>query len=265
MSTSKIGNTFTVEIHSVHSESIQQGTMTMVLFASVSLISTIVMPMVISTSSLHPTTSVYKTPPATSEVAFKDSLDDSEFAPPSKFKLRFSNPTIHGTWAASNVLASIALFSTAFACSSSIVMIQVSLLGISWAMSQWAPLALISTEISLHKSSVPYNQLQDVTDKMDSSPCSSMERGFSETSADVDSASEGLPAGIVMSIYNISIAAPQILAAILSSCMFWVLGRMGVDSSSAVGWVIGLGGLANLVAAWVAYREMDELSPGDTH
>jgi solute carrier family 45 protein 1/2/4 len=55
-----------------------------------------------------------------------------------------------------------------------------------------------------------------------------------------------------MGIYNISIAAPQVVAAIGSGGLFWILGRLGVDDREAVGWVIRLGGLSSLAAAWLA-------------
>jgi solute carrier family 45 protein 1/2/4 len=61
-----------------------------------------------------------------------------------------------------------------------------------------------------------------------------------------------LGAGSVMGVYNAAIAAPQIVAALGSSGILWVLGRWGFDDGEAVGWVIRIWGLAGLVAAWLA-------------
>jgi hypothetical protein len=61
-----------------------------------------------------------------------------------------------------------------------------------------------------------------------------------------------LRAGAVMGVYNIAIAAPQIVAALGSSGIFWVLGKWGFDDGEAAGWVIRLWGLAGFVTAWLA-------------
>ncbi|KAH7336208.1 MFS sugar transporter-like protein [Rhexocercosporidium sp. MPI-PUGE-AT-0058] len=182
MSTPTAGDNYTVEMYSANSFAIRLSTMTMVLFASVSFLSTILIPMIISTNSMRPTTG------------------------PEIF-IRIPWLTIPTAWAAANVFAAVVLVSTMFADSSLAVTIQVSFLGISWAISQWAPLALISTGISSHKAH---------SDRQ------------------------------------------TIIAAVLSSCTFWFLGRLGADPNSVVGWVIRLGVLANLGAAWIAYREIDE-------
>ena len=127
-------------------------------------------------------------------------------------------------------------------------------------MTQWAPLALISTQMS------SYESTQNGTiDELNSTPCNSDCSSCSNNAelstftccANGGIASRGddpqteLRVGAVMGIYNFSIAAPQILAAIGSSCLFWILGRLGMDNGEAVGWVIGLGGLSSLAAAWL--------------
>lgn len=59
-------------------------------------------------------------------------------------------------------------------------------------------------------------------------------------------------AGAILGVYNISIAAPQIVAAIGSSAMFWLLGFWGVVDEDAIGWVIRTGSVTTSIAAFLA-------------
>ena len=59
--------------------------------------------------------------------------------------------------------------------------------------------------------------------------------------------------GSVMGLHNVAIAAPQVLAALLCSGVFKVLGMAGVED--ALGWVLRVAGLAMLGAVWVG-REL---------
>lgn len=63
-----------------------------------------------------------------------------------------------------------------------------------------------------------------------------------------------LRAGAVMGVFNLAIAAPQIVAALGSSIIFGVLRRWEFDETEAVGFVIRIWGLASLGAAWLAAR-----------
>jgi hypothetical protein len=63
-----------------------------------------------------------------------------------------------------------------------------------------------------------------------------------------------LKVGAVMGVYNVAIAAPQIIAAVWSGGMFWLLRKWGLEDNEAVGWVIRLASLSGLVSAWFAFR-----------
>ena len=71
----------------------------------------------------------------------------------------------------------------------------------------------------------------------------------------------GLRAGAVMGVYNIAIAAPQIVAALGSSGIFWGLGRRELENSEIVGWAIRAWGFTGFIAAWLAAGI--ENKPGD--
>lgn len=63
-----------------------------------------------------------------------------------------------------------------------------------------------------------------------------------------------LPVGTILGIHNVAIASPQIAAAVLCSSLFWIFGRFGLHGGDAIGWVIRIGGLAGLGAAWVSLQ-----------
>lgn len=56
--------------------------------------------------------------------------------------------------------------------------------------------------------------------------------------------------GVILSLHNIAISAPQIVAAVVCSGIFWVVQLMG--GSDATGWTLRIGGLAALGAAWLS-------------
>jgi solute carrier family 45 protein 1/2/4 len=103
-------------------------------------------------------------------------------------------------------------------------MATIAISGISWSLNLWVPLAIISREIAelraIHKEEV--EDLQYV----------------GET-------------GTLMSIYNIAISAPQILAAGLCSIIFWVLD--GSETYDSLGFVLRLGGISSLLAALLIF------------
>ena len=98
----------------------------------------------------------------------------------------------------------------------------VALLGTSWALTLWAPYAIISEEITA------------LAEEEGGSP----ERGDA-----------GRTVGSVMGLHNVAIAAPQVLAALMCSGVFKVLGVLGVED--ALGWILRSAGVAMLGAIWV--------------
>lgn len=95
-------------------------------------------------------------------------------------------------------------------------------MGISWAMTQWVPLAIISADLSRREAT-------------------NRELGYR--------GSEG-SAGAVMGIYNAAISAPQVVGALGSGAIFWILNAIG--ATDQMRWVLGFAGLPAFVAAWLA-------------
>lgn len=94
---------------------------------------------------------------------------------------------------------------------------MVSIVGISWALTQWVPMAMMSAEIAAMR-----------------------EAGESDGEVGEDET------GTLMSVFNVAISAPQILASGLCSLLFWAV--RGMDPVDSLGWALKMGGGAGVVA-----------------
>ncbi|EKD14902.1 uncharacterized protein L3040_003882 [Drepanopeziza brunnea f. sp. 'multigermtubi'] len=244
---------------SVTCESTRYGTLALVFFATMALLTNLTLPHFIISSAT-------------------ESEDYLTFAQKSQYQVlnrirtlyrRFKTSwlTLPRLWAASHIFRFVILLSTAFTDSLLISTLLVATLGISWAITQWVPHALISAEIAKSQTYIPASQQilsqgsasteyrppsaedDDAADELDgmlgNAEKAEMDDGRDEPKA-------VLQAGAVMGMQNMAIATPQMAAAVLCSLLFWILGRYGITGSEAAGWVIRILQLSGLVAAWLA-------------
>ena len=104
--------------------------------------------------------------------------------------------------------------------------------GLSWALTLWAPFAIIGDELA-SRQVVLLDAVDDVDD-------------------DQVSTSMEVQAGAIMGLHNVAISAPQILAALACSGIFWL--AKGAGNAYGTGWVLRAGGVAALGAAWLTWR-----------
>ncbi len=254
----------------------------MILFAAVALLSNLILPLLVSSSNRKPSAPFELSKMSNhfhrmqneenegllTKASTKEHLRST--IQPSRFSrlrscLPFPEFTLPRAWAASQILASVTLLSTSIPSSPISSTFLVSLLGISWALTQWAPLALISASIA----SQQFRQLISARDPIYvQTNNSDLRIEFTDSRDDYSTDEERenekdgellvtageLQVGAVMGVYNAAIAAPQIIAAVWSGGMFWVLSKWGLDSSEVVGWVIRIAGLTGLVSAWFAFK-----------
>lgn len=63
----------------------------------------------------------------------------------------------------------------------------------------------------------------------------------------------------MLGIHNVAIAAPQVIATLVSSAIFRALQKpRGSTGDDSVAWVLRFGGLATVVAAWLTLRIEEE-------
>lgn len=127
--------------------------------------------------------------------------------------------TLPRLWLISQIVFAILMLCTIFITASPAGIFIIALSGFSWSLTQWVPLAMMSAEIAGMR---------------EASLCDGNVDGEDET-------------GSLMSIFNVAISAPQILAGGLCSLLFWVIGE--TDVAYSLGWALRMGGIASVLAA----------------
>ena len=157
--------------------------------------------------------------------------------------------TLRRAWLLSHLLFAACMFSTFFITTATAATILVGVIGLAWALTVWAPFALISAEIS----------------KRDAARrARNAGRGNSEQLDNLAGEESEDQAGVILGLHNVSIAAPQIIATLVSSAIFKLAQKeRGVAGDDSVGWVLRFGGLAALVAAYMTTRIGEEAKGKD--
>ncbi|EED18235.1 sucrose transporter, putative [Talaromyces stipitatus ATCC 10500] len=191
-------------------------------------------------------------------------------------KLRIPGLTLRRTWLLSLALLSVCMFSTFFITTAQAATVVIGIVGISWAVTLWAPFALISAEVAQRDAERRLNRLQAEFDALSGheiTHTAEIERNHEEEEEDedeeeqdieaaatipkidTDEASPTDQAGIVLGLHNVAVSFPQIFSTMISSLIFKALQKpRGEPWDDSVGWVMRFGGCAALVAALLARR-----------
>ena len=127
----------------------------------------------------------------------------------------------HNVWAVSLLLYALCNFSTVFISSTYAAISVVTLTGVSWGITQWAPFALLGEEIAMQRA-----DRQWMTNN----------------------------SGVIMGVHNTAISIPQIIAALGSSVIFRLSEGHGSFEVHGIALVLRASGVAALVAAYLAMR-----------
>ncbi|KAG5994689.1 hypothetical protein E4U52_000858 [Claviceps spartinae] len=190
------------EIKSQFSAS-QIGSLGLLIFSSISLVTGVAVPHFTAHGSA---------------VAARNSRDDREH-------------TIRRLWAASQLLFATAMLLTYLVTSVGQAFFLVGLSGISWAVTIWAPHAIIGAYASA---------------------------GMSLTRAErrlaVAENSFEMRSGIIVGLHNAAVSAPQIVSAVCCSFLFWVLDGVSGD---IIGWAFRMAAISAFAAAWLIANSED--------
>lgn len=187
-------------------------------------------------------------------------------------RLKIPGLTLRRTWFLSHLLFAVCMFSTFFIWSYPAGSIVIGFVGICWAVTLWAPFALISAEVSridverrLRRQHIPTPSDNPATTSASYAPVSGdedandhdsisgndLEEGRSKTEADENLAQ----AGIILGLHNVAVSFPQIFSSLICSAIFKAAQKpRGEPWDDSVGWVLRFGGCAALVAAWLTRR-----------
>ena len=159
--------------------------------------------------------------------------------------------TLRRAWLLSHLLFAACMFLTFFVTSTEGATALVGLIGLAWALSLWAPFALISAEISKRDSDARVRRRrQDVY---------RANNGDNNHDNDDDATGGEDQAGVILGLHNVAIASPQIIATLVSSAIFRAAQKpRGTAGDNSVAWVLRFGGCAALVAAYMTSRLAEE-------
>lgn len=141
--------------------------------------------------------------------------------------------------------------------------VLVGLVGITWALTLWAPWAIISAEIS-RRDAMLRQKRRAFSPPGGAGPSSSSAPGFDGYTSDQDhkldgSEDEADQAGVILGIHNMAIAAPQIIATVGSSLIFKFFQKpRGTPGDHSISIVMAIGGVAVGASAWFIHLIKDE-------
>ena len=244
------------ELERLYEEATRIGTYALLINSIVSLVTNMFLPFFIS-----PTYDSRREP----EAAQGDAVSRRAESRQSHFleKLQIPGLTLRRAWFGSLVLFAGSMFCTTVVTSVNAATVLIGLAGITWAMALWAPWAIISAEISQRDATIRVRKARAATLRsregptasrsLDDSPHHLLEDGEKEEEVD--------EAGVILGIHNMAIAAPQIIATMVSSIIFriWQKPR-GEPGDFTMTIVYSLGGLCTLVSSVYVIRIQETTS-----
>jgi solute carrier family 45, member 1/2/4 len=158
--------------------------------------------------------------------------------------------TLRRMWLLSQILFAICMFSTFFLRTPVAATVMAAIVGIPWALTVWAPFALISTEIA-QREELGRRRHRGLGQHRTASEGSEID-GFKQ---DEDGEGPADQAGIILGLHNVAVSTPQILATLISSVVFKMLQKpRGVPGDDSLGWVLRIGGVSALIATFFTSR-----------
>ena len=140
-------------------------------------------------------------------------------------------------WTCAHIFFALAMFATMMVNSQAAATFLVASVGLSWALTHWAPFAIIGNELG---SELAARQSFD-----------SSTHGTPPDDPMLNASME-VQAGAVLGLHNVAISAPQMIASLACSIIFALAKSWG--SQDGTGWVLRAGGCAALCAAYLTSR-----------
>lgn len=169
--------------------------------------------------------------------------------------------TLRRAWMFSQLIFTVSMLCTVFVRTVPAATVLVGLVGITWALSLWAPWAIISAEISRREETRRAQRQQTISP--DRGAVASLDgyssdenHGDRDLSGDDDDADQ---AGVILGIHNMAIAAPQVIATVVSSIIFRIFQKpRGEPGDHSIAIVLALGGISVFVSAFLIHRLKDD-------
>ncbi|KAK7710936.1 hypothetical protein SLS57_008252 [Botryosphaeria dothidea] len=242
------------EINKVWEKGTRMGTLALFIFAITTFLASVFLPIIVAPTYKPPT------PEPTTPLTPTASMSGSGYFALKKQNSSKKNWNLHlsildhlqikwltlrRAWLLSHIVFAVLTWSTFFVRSTTGATIIIALIGVPWAITNWAPFALISQEIS-KRDAIRRGLIRAPPTR----------EGALLAAGEDDAADQ---AGVVLGIHNVAIAAPQVIATLFSSALFKALQKpRGTPGDDSVAWVLRVGGCCALVAAFLTKRVYEE-------
>ncbi|KAJ4391631.1 hypothetical protein N0V93_005250 [Gnomoniopsis smithogilvyi] len=251
------------ELDQLYEEATRVGTFALLIFAITSLATNVFLPFFIAPT--YDSAPIGEAP-GEGPTTFLRTYDEKKHWTD---RLIIPGLTLRRAWMLSQLLFMVSMFCTVLVHTVAAATVLIGLVGITWALTLWAPFAIISAEISRRDALVRQKRRTRVVGvatgpSSSSSAAAVATPGFDGYVSDNDhnlngAEEESDQAGVILGIHNMSIAAPQILATMGSSLIFKFFqkprGEAG-DHSYAI--VMAIGGITVGASAWFIHLIRDE-------
>lgn len=248
------------ELDTLYEKATRVGTFALLIFAITSLATNVFLPFFIAPT--YDNVPVSEAPGEGSAVTIRDYGEKKSWTD----CLIIPGLTLRRAWMASQLLFTVSMLCTVLVRTVTAATILIGLVGITWALTLWAPFAIISAEISRRDALIRQRKQasslrQAETYGASSSTNTPMLDGYS---SDQDHKLDELEdesdqAGVILGIHNMAIAAPQIIATLGSSVIFKIFEKpRGTPGDHSIAIVMAIGGVTVGASAWFIHLIKDE-------
>ncbi|TGJ85302.1 hypothetical protein E0Z10_g3452 [Xylaria hypoxylon] len=246
------------ELDDLYERATRKGTHALLIFAITSLVTNVVLPFFIDPTYDHHA-AAGKLPSQNRGIHEEDASIMRKWLQ----RLVIPGFTLRRAWMFSHILFAVTMFSTLAARSIEAATALIGLIGITWALTLWAPWAIISAEISrrhvMHRARK--QQLRHVGQVAESSQQLPSDPLVNDGGQLQDDEREPDQAGVILGIHNMAIASPQMIATLGSSVIFKFFQKpRGVPGDHSYSIVLASGGVFVLFAAYLVHKIEDDMS-----
>lgn len=176
--------------------------------------------------------------------------------------------TLKRAWMISHILFAASMFCAPFIRTVGAANAIIGIFGITWAMTLWAPWAIISAEISQRDLLIRTQKqrlLRAAANDQEGEGSASAQGSRNDAERLLQAEAESNETGVIMGIHNMAIAAPQFIATIVCSLVFGMSEKpRGVPGDRSIAISFAVGGFFVFLASFLVLRIRDDVPVGDT-
>ncbi|KAK4044738.1 major facilitator superfamily domain-containing protein [Parachaetomium inaequale] len=248
------------ELDKLYEDATREGTFALLIFAIMGLATNVFLPFFVA-PTYETQTVVTASAPGEAPGALKDYDEEKKSW---LDYLVIPGFTLRRAWMFSQILFTGSMLCTVFVRTVTAATILIGLVGITWALTLWAPWAIISAEISRRDERRRAQYAQRSLSPRGRGAVASLDGYSSDENRDTElnddeDKEEADQAGVILGIHNMAIAAPQIIATVASSIIFRFFQKpRGVPGDHSIAIVLALGGITVFISAFFIHRIRDD-------